>query len=81
MSINEKDVTQLGHDDVVDVVRQSAKSRVAEGLTFKLGVGGVQYMSQYSFESTEGPKDLYTSLDEAPLTFSLPSQVSQGKTQ
>lgn len=71
MSINDKDVTQLTHDEVIDVVRQPSKS-----LTFKLGVGNVQYTSQYSFESTEGTKDLYTTLQEAPLTFTLPAQVS-----
>lgn len=75
MSINEKDVTQLTHDEVIDVIRRPTKGRATDGLTFKLGVGNVQYMSQYSFESTEGPKDLYTTLEEAPLTFSLPAQV------
>ena len=78
MSINEKDVTQLTHEEVIDEVRRPTKCRATQGLTFKLGVGNVQYTSQYSFESTEGTKDLYTTLQEAPLTFTLPAQVRQG---
>ena len=75
ISINEQDVTQRTHDEVIKIVKQSVELKRAEGVSFKFGVGSIQNIHHYSFEAAEGAKNLYCVTEEAPFTFNVPAQV------
>lgn len=77
LHVNECDVSTKNHEEVVEVVRREVVSSKDKGVTFKLGVSDTQHIHHYSMDTPEGSKDVYMTMEEAPLNFVTPTKFLQ----
>ena len=75
LHINETDVSAKSHEEVVEVVKKAVQAKEERGVTFKLGMDDIQHTHHYSMDTAGGSKEVYLSMEQAPLNFVTPAKV------
>ena len=81
MQVGEENMVQATHGRVVEAIKSTLKQQEEAGvdpvLKLKVGVGMVQQICQYQYESTEDSiTQVSATCQDSSYTYSLPSQVS-----